>query len=148
MLTNKAKYGLKALLYLAARPDRPALISEIAEHESIPKKFLDIILLDLKNSGLLASKKGKGGGYQLARQPAQIMVGNVVRILDGPLAPIACVSRTAYRPCPDCRSESACKVRAVMSDVRDAIANILDNTSLSDMAARADRQDNGYMYHI
>lgn len=133
MLTNKAKYGLKALLYLARHIGEPVVISDIASSEEIPKKFLDAILLELKNGGLLTSKKGKGGGYQLARSAERIKTGDVVRLLDGPLAPIACVSRTAYKPCLDCQDERACAVRALMQKVRDAIADILDNTSLADM---------------
>ncbi len=134
MLSSKAKYGLKAMVYLARREGQgPTLIADVAEAEHIPKKFLDAILLELKNRGLLASKKGKGGGYVLARPAAAIMVGDIIRILDGPLAPVQCVSRTAYRRCDDCRDETACSVRAVMQDVRDAIAAILDNTRLADM---------------
>ncbi len=92
-------------------------------------------MLELKNNGLLRSKKGKGGGYTLARPATKIMVGQIVRILDGPLAPIPCVSQTAYRPCTDCDDENACQVRRVMQKVRDATAEILDNTSLHSMAS-------------
>ncbi|OJX70519.1 Rrf2 family transcriptional regulator [Magnetospirillum sp. 64-120] len=135
MLSSKAKYGLKAMVYLARHgADGSVLIADIAEAESIPKKFLDAILLELKNRGLLSSKKGKGGGYTLAKPANSIMVGDIVRVLDGPLAPVQCVSRTAYRRCDDCRDETACAVRAVMGEVRDAIAAILDNTTLADMA--------------
>jgi len=135
MLSSKAKYGLKAMVYLARNgQDGAVLIADIAEAESIPKKFLDAILLELKNRGFLSSKKGKGGGYSLARPVERITVGDIVRVLDGPLAPVQCVSRTAYRRCDDCRDESACAVRAVMGEVRDAIAAILDNTTLADMA--------------
>jgi len=139
MLSNKAKYGLKAMLHLAEREGQGGiLVADIAETQTIPKKFLDTILLEMKNSGLLHSKKGKGGGYMLARPAAKIMVGQIVRILDGPLAPIPCVSQTAYRPCLDCKDEKACQIRRVMGQVRDATAAILDNTSLIDMgAARA-----------
>jgi len=149
MLSSKAKYGLKAMVYLTLREGQgPALIADIAESERIPKKFLDTILLEMKNQGLLSSKKGKGGGYTLARPAARIMIGEIVRILDGPLAPVPCVSRTAYRRCEDCRDESACSVRAVMQDVRDAIAAILDNTSLTDMSNRRGRVDPVLMYDI
>ena len=139
MLSNKAKYGLKAMLHLAEREGQGGvLVADIAETQTIPKKFLDTILLEMKNSGLLHSKKGKGGGYMLARPAAKITVGQIIRILDGPLAPIPCVSQTAYRPCLDCRDEAACQIRRVMGQVRDATAAILDNTSLIDMgAARA-----------
>jgi Rrf2 family protein len=149
MLSSKAKYGLKAMVHLARREGRgPCLIADVAETEHIPKKFLDTILLDLKNQGLLASKKGKGGGYVLARPAAGIMVGDVVRILDGPLAPIPCVSRTAYRACDDCGDEAACVVRAIMQNVRDAMAAILDNTSLADLIGRTPRAEAVLMYDI
>ena len=134
MLSAKAKYGLKALLYLAQREGEGGVQgADIAKTQNIPKKFLDTILLDLKNNGLLYSKKGKGGGYTLARPTTKIMVGQIVRILDGPLAPIPCVSDTAYRPCTDCHDEDSCQIRRVMRKVRDATAEILDNTSLRDM---------------
>lgn len=135
MLSSKAKYGLKAMVHLARHGGEGSLlIADIAEAENIPKKFLDAILLELKNRSLLASKKGKGGGYTLARPADSIMVGDIVRILDGPLAPVPCVSRTAYRRCSDCHDENTCAIRAVMGEVRDAIANILDNTTLAAMA--------------
>ncbi len=135
MLSSKAKYGLKAMVHLARFGDDGAvLIADIAQAETIPKKFLDAILLELKNRGLLTSKKGKGGGYALARPADRIMVGDIVRILDGPLAPVPCVSRTAYRRCADCDDENTCAIRAVMGEVRDAIAGILDTTTLASMA--------------
>lgn len=101
MLSKKAKYGLKAMILLAQHYDQgPLLISEIAQKEAIPKKFLELILLELKKHGLLHSKKGKGGGYTLAKSPDTIKMGNIVRTLDGPLAPLPCVSVTAYAKCP------------------------------------------------
>jgi Rrf2 family protein len=137
MLSNKTKYGLKAVLYLAAHEGEGGqLVANIAESQSIPKKFLDTILLELKNNGLLFSKKGKGGGYMLARPSDEIRVGHIVRILDGPLALIPCASETAYRPCPDCQDATACQIRWVMRQVRDATAKILDNTTLQDLIAR------------
>lgn len=136
MLTSKAKYGLKALIYLTAHRDRAVQGAEIAEEQNIPKKFLDAILLQLKNDGMLTSRKGKGGGYRLAQAPETIMSGRVVRLLDGPVAPIACVSRTAYRRCDDCHDEANCGIRQVMQQVRDAIAAVLDSTSIADMRAR------------
>ena len=149
MLSSKAKYGLKAMVHLARYGGQGAvLIADIAAKERIPKKFLDTILLEMKNKGLLLSKKGKGGGYSLARPAAQIRVGDLVRVLDGPLAPVPCVSRTAYRRCTDCDDESSCAVRAIMQDVRDAIAQILDNTTLADMAERSPRAEALLMYDI
>ncbi len=148
MLSSKAKYGLKAMVHLTRRAgEGSVLIAEIAEAENIPKKFLDAILLELKNRGFLSSKKGKGGGYVLAKSPDRIMVGDIVRVLDGPLAPVPCVSRTAYRRCDDCNDENTCAIRAVMGEVRDAIAGILDNTTLSAMALEK-RPEPVLMYDI
>ena len=155
MLSMKAKYGLRALLYLARQPDQvpvPVLISELAEKEGIPKKFLELILLELKNHGVLLSKKGKGGGYFLRRKPELVKLGRVIRVLDGPLAPVPCVSQTAYIPCDECEDEKTCGIRLVMKEVRDAMANILDNTSLADVLGKAStvssRQIEALMYHI
>jgi Rrf2 family protein len=137
MLTNKGKYGLKAMIHLARlETGTTALVAEIAERNNISKKFLDTILLDLRNAGFLRSKKGPGGGYALARPAAEIKLGPVIRALDGPLAPIACASRTAFQPCEDCEDLETCPVRLVMTDVRDAMSEILDATSLADLARR------------
>jgi len=137
MLSKKTKYALKAVLVLAKEYGQgPVLVSSIAEREGIPRKFLELILLELKNQGILQSRKGKGGGYFLARAPHLISVGHVVRILDGPLAPLPCVSRTAYMRCRECRDEKTCGIRMVMKEVRDATAKILDSTSLADMLKR------------
>lgn len=139
MLTNKGKYGLKAMVHLARLPVGETVQSaEIAAAEQISKKFLDAILLDLRNAGFVRSKKGPGGGYALARPSQEIVVGGIVRALDGPLAPIACASRTAYQPCDDCGDLAACVVRLTMLEVRDAMAAVLDRMSLAEMAAKAD----------
>ncbi|KXK32575.1 MAG: Rrf2 family transcriptional regulator [Candidatus Omnitrophica bacterium] len=139
MLTKKTKYALKALLSLAESYGKgPILISEIAEKENIPKKFLELILLELKNSGILQSKKGKHGGYMLGRSPGLITFGQVIRLLDGPLAPLPCVSQTAYHKCDECVDEHACGIRVVMKDVRDATAQILDATTLEDALHRVE----------
>ena len=144
MLTRKSKYGLKAMLVLAEEPGRqPMLIADLAERQQIPKKFLEAILLELKRHGLLGSKKGKGGGYFLGRDPSEITLGQIIRILDGPLALIPCVSQTAYLKCDECVDEQTCGIRLAMKDVRDATARILDNTSLvalNTQVARARRQ--------
>ena len=133
MLTRKGKYGLKALVELAGLPaGQTATISGIALRNSIPKKFLDAILNELRNAGFVASRKGKLGGYMLARPPENIQVGHVVRVLDGPLAPFPCASRTRYERCQDCDVET-CQVRHIMLDVRNAIAEVLDRTSLAQM---------------
>ncbi|MBK6730168.1 MAG: Rrf2 family transcriptional regulator [Bacteroidetes bacterium] len=133
MLSKKAKYGLMAVFRLAKEYGKqPMLIVELAEQENIPRKFLEIILLELKNEGILISKMGKGGGYTLAKAPAKIKIGQVVRALDGPLAPIPCVSKTAYQPCEECVSERTCNIRLIMKQVREATTTILDSTSLAD----------------
>jgi len=133
MLSKKAKYAIKALVYLAkSEKEGPVLISDIAKGETIPQKFLEFILVVLKNQGLLHSQRGKNGGYQLAKPASEITVGKIVRIIDGPLAPINCVSVTAYQRCSDCKDEDACELHFVMQHVRDAIAQILDNTTLED----------------
>ncbi len=134
MLSKKAEYALRALLYLAERyGQEPILISELAQEQSIPKKFLELILLELRNLGFLQSKKGKGGGYSLRKPPETVTVGDVVRVIDGPVAPVPCVSQTAYQRCKDCEDEATCGVWIVMKEVRDAMAEILDNKSLTDV---------------
>lgn len=112
-------------------------IKEIAEREHIPAKFLEQILLTLKNAGLLRSKMGIGGGYYLAKPPSEINLGQIIRVLDGPLAPIRCVSQMAYEPC-GCPDERTCGLRLIMLDVRNAIANILDHTTLEDVIHRVE----------
>lgn len=140
MLSRKSKYGLKALLVLAEETDRgPVLIAELAERQQLPKKFLEAILLELKRHGILQSKKGKGGGYFLNREPSTISLGQVIRVLDGPLALIPCVSQTAYRRCDECVDEQSCGIRLAMQEVRDATARILDNMTLSDLNVRSAR---------
>jgi len=139
-LSKRGEYGLRAMINLADYGDRgkssPLVqIKDISERANIPVKFLEQILLALKNAGLLQSKMGYGGGYYLARPASEIDLGQIVRVLDGPLAPIRCVSQMAYEPC-DCPDEQTCGLRVVMGDVRNAIAAILDNTSLADVVAR------------
>ena len=133
MLTRKGKYGLKALVHLAGMPaGRLAFVNDIAVANNIPKKFLDAILGELRNAGFVQSRKGKEGGYRLARPAADIKIGHVIRVLDGPLAPFPCASRTRYQRCDDC-DEATCQVRHMMIDVRQAIAEVLDNRSLAAM---------------
>lgn len=136
MLTMKGKYGLKALIHLAGRAEGELAQSvEIARAEGMSKKFLDTILGDLRNAGFVATRKGRNGGYMLARRPDQLMVGHVLRVLEGPLAPIPCASRTAYVRCQDCRDEETCAVRLTMLEVREAIVAVLDRKSLADLRA-------------
>ncbi|WP_062011139.1 Rrf2 family transcriptional regulator [Aureimonas sp. AU4] len=136
MLTMKGKYGLKAMLHLARLPEgERALSEEIASAHNISKKFLDAILADLRMAGMIQARKGRGGGYLLARSPTEIRIGHILRVLDGPLAPIPCASRTAYRRCDDCRDERACAVRRMMLEVRNAISAVLDDKTLADAAS-------------
>jgi Rrf2 family protein len=144
MLHNKTKYALKALQVLAKEYGQgPVLISEIARREGISPKFLELILLELKNQGIVQSKKGKGGGYFLARPPHSISYGKVIRIIEGPLAPLPCVSRTSYMRCRECRDERTCGIRIIMKDVRDATAQILDSTTLADVLKRVEAMVQG-----
>lgn len=138
-LSKRGEYGMRALIYLASRePEQKIIqIKEIAEHEKIPTKFLEQILLSLKHAGLLLSKKGVGGGYYLAKPPEAITLGQIERVLDGPLAPLRCVSQTVYEPC-GCPDETTCGLRLVMLDVRNALADILDSTSLADVVNRVE----------
>ena len=139
MLTNKGKYGLKAMVHLAGvPPGQPALVADIAQANVIPKKFLDAILGELRTAGFVHSKKGRGGGYVLARPPSEIMVGSIIRALDGPLAPIGCASVTFFRRCEDCAPDRPCAVRLVMSEVREAIAAVLDSRTLAQMRREAE----------
>lgn len=149
MLTAKGKYGLKALVHLATlTPGDTTQAVEIASAENIPKKFLDAILGDLRSAGIVHAKKGPGGGYMLARAPSEIKIGHAIRTLDGPLAPIACASRTAYQPCEDCDNVKACAVRLTMTKVRDAMAEILDRLTVADMLAMGDHKRVALLYHI
>ena len=149
MLTNKGKYGLKAMVHLAGlEPGALAQVQDMADTNAIPKKFLDQILSELRNAGLVFSKKGKGGGYALARRAHEINVGQIVRVLDGPLAPIQCASVTAYRPCDDCGDEKVCSVRLIMVKARNAIAAVLDSHTLADMRALGEPAEAAAMFHI
>lgn len=134
MLSNKAKYALKALRLLATEQGNgPILISSIATREGIPRKFLEQILLELRKEGILYSKVGKGGGYILSRKPGEIHLGEVIRVIDGPLAPIACASVTAYHACYECADVETCEIRVIMREVRDATAKILENKTVADL---------------
>jgi Rrf2 family protein len=133
MLTKKGKYGLKALVYLSKMPQgQLVFVGDIAARNNIPKKFLDAILGELRNAGFVQSRKGKEGGYRLARPANEIKIGHVIRVLDGPLAPISCASRSQYQRCDDC-NEPTCQVRHMMMEVRQAVAELLDNRSLAAM---------------
>lgn len=134
MISKKAKYALKALKVLAEFYGKgPVLISYIAEREKIPRKFLEAILLDLRNNGVLQSQKGKGGGYMLRVPPNEVKFSKVLRIIDGPIAPTLCVSLFFYGKCDDCGDEETCSLRTVLTEWRDANLAVLDRTTLNDM---------------
>lgn len=136
MLSKKVKYAIKAIVYIAKRNDDGwLLISEIAEQEKIPKKFLEQILLEMRKHTLLHSRRGKDGGYKLAKNPSEITMGQIIRIVDGPLAQIPCVSKLYYQKCEECIDEETCTIRNVMQKVRDASAGILDATTIQDLVA-------------
>ncbi len=141
-LSKRGEYGLRAMIMLATQAETGApmpmlQIKDMSQREKIPAKFLEQILLTLKNAGMLHSKMGVGGGYYLSRAPEQITLGQIVRALDGPLAPVNCVSQMAYEPC-GCPDEATCGLRMVMGDVRNAISNVLDRTSLAEVTSRVD----------
>ncbi|MEI9849523.1 MAG: Rrf2 family transcriptional regulator [Sphingomonas sp.] len=137
MLTQRSRYALRAMLFLATQPpaSKPIPMNRIAAEANVPRKFLELILADLREAGFLHSHRGKAGGYCLSRATHLISLGEIVRVIEGPLALVPCVSRTAYRPCLDCKDEAACAIRAAMARVRDETARILDGTSLADAVA-------------
>jgi Rrf2 family protein len=131
MISQKARYALRALVALA-RADDSMMIAEIADQQHIPRKFLEQILLDLKHHGIVASRRGRLGGYGLLMPPDQITFGRVLRIVDGPIAPLPCLSRIAYRRCADCQTETACEIRRVFAKVADSARDVLDRTTIAD----------------
>ena len=137
MISKKTKYALKALMYLASEAgDSPVLIADLATAENIPRKFLEFILLSLRKGGILQSKIGKGGGYSLAAPPAAISLGAIIRILEGDMAPVQCLSTSSYSRCEECDDEQTCGIRLVMSDVDQALSRVLDRLTLADMLDR------------
>jgi Rrf2 family protein len=154
-ISKRTQYGLKAMLALGRRyGEGPVLIATLAKEEAIPLKFLEVILLDLKGSGLLDSKKGKHGGYQLNRPPSTITLGSIIRMMEGPLAALPCASETAFKPCEECEDIESCGTRIIMRQVRDATAAILDQTTLASLlrqveSARQERsRKEPLMYYI
>ena len=135
MLSKKTKYGIKAVTFLARQENQePVAIAEIAKSENISIKFLESILLLLRHSGFLGAKKGKGGGYYLIKDPREINMAVVYRILEGPIALLPCASHNFYEKCNDCTDEAACAVRKLMIEVRDNTLKILESNSLADIA--------------
>lgn len=138
MLSMKAKYALKALIHMAQHTSVAVRSRQIAESETIPQKFLDNILQELRQSGFIEAKRGIFGGYLLAKPASEIFLGDVIRAIDGPLAPIRCASLTAYQKCDDCADEATCHLRRLMLDVRNAMSAILDGRCLADLVAAPD----------
>jgi len=134
MLSKKTQYAFKALIYLAENSDNgPVLIADISKNKQIPLKFLENILLELKNAGILGSKKGKGGGYFFNMEPAKVPLSKIMRLIDGPIALLPCVSLNFYEKCKNCQ-EKKCGINKVMTEVRDVSLKILDNTTVADIA--------------
>ena len=134
MLSKKTKYGIKALTYLARQENKtPVQIATISKNENISLKFLESILLTLRKNGLLGSKKGKGGGYYLLKEPKEIQMTTIMRILEGPIAMVPCVSLNFYEKCEDCPDEETCAVNKLMVQVRDSSLKIFRNTTLADL---------------
>jgi Rrf2 family protein len=137
MISQRAKYALRALVSLAkAGPGETLFIGDIAREQAIPKKFLEQILLQLKASGIVTSRRGKAGGYLLLRPAAEITYGEILRIIDGPIAPLPCLSRIAYRRCEDCSSEQSCEIRRVFAEVAEASRNVLDRMTIMESIAQ------------
>lgn len=149
MISKKTKYALKAVLFLAAKysSKEPVLIAEIAQQESIPKKFLEAILLELKNKGILQSWKGKGGGYALARSPGQISFGEVLRIFEDPFSLLPCVKEGPHVRCEECRKGAACGIHLVMQEIYNATSGILNVTTFQEVLDRSQRSQEA-MYYI
>jgi Rrf2 family protein len=139
MISKKTKYAINALVYLAreGKGTEPIQISRISESENIPRKFLEAILLDLKNSGMLSSKKGKTGGYYLHKRPEEINIADVMRLFDGPIALLPCVTHMYYQRCEECKDEATCGIRSVFLDVRNETVNMLKGATLAEIMKRS-----------
>ena len=141
MISKKTIYAFKALIHLAGTPSgQPVLIADLARDENIPKKFLEFILLSLRKGGLLLSRVGKGGGYTLAVPANRITIGSIVRILEGDIAPVQCLSITNYARCEECQDEETCGIRLTMADVNVALSTVLDGLTLADMVERSENE--------
>ena len=150
MISKKTKYALKAVLFLTGKytAKEPVLISEIAEKESIPKKFLEAILLELKNNGVLQSRKGKGGGYLLAKEPGLISFGEVIRIFENPFALLPCLDQAPHYRCGECQKGIVCGVRMVMQEVYSTTASLLNVTTFKEVHDRMSHSKQEAMYFI
>jgi Rrf2 family protein len=154
-ISKRTQYGLKAMLALGRRyREGPVLIGTLAREEAIPIKFLEAILLDMQGRGLLDSKMGRKGGYFLIRPPSAITIGSIIRVIEGPLAPLPCASETAFKPCEECEDVENCGTRIIMRRVRDAMSEVLDRTTLADLIKTVDQgrlerlNAENLMYHI
>lgn len=142
MITQKMKYALKALLVLAdeaakGRPE-PLTIEEIAKRSGTPKRFLEHILLEVRNAGVIASIRGRAGGYSLIKRPSEISISELLRTIDGPIAPLPCLSRRAYQRCEDCSDEATCRIRKIFGEVFWSYLLIIDSLTLEDMLRSGD----------
>jgi Rrf2 family protein len=143
MISKKSKYAFMALIHMAGLPSgKPVLISDLAKDGNIPKKFLEYILLTLRKGGILQSKIGKGGGYFLAVPPNQITIGSIVRILEGDIAPIQCLSTTNHAHCEECQDEATCGIKLTFADVNDALTKVMDGLTIADMVERSENERN------
>lgn len=135
MLAQRTRYALRSLLYLAEEQDgHPVQLARIAETQRVPPKYLELIMLDLKKAGLVRSTRGPRGGYRLARGPEEISFGQIVRVMEGPIALVSCASVNFYAPCGDCRDEASCAIRKAFAILRDQTTNYLDGISLNEAA--------------
>jgi Rrf2 family protein len=133
VITQKAKYAFKALFHLAAQPTGTSMsIEAVAKGAGVPRKFLEHILLDLKKKGIVSSRRGRVGGYTLIKGPDEMTIGSILRAIDGPTAPLPCISRTAYRRCTDCKDENTCVVRRLFADTYSATLLLMDGTTLAE----------------
>ncbi len=137
MLSKKAQYALYALVFLARNNETgPVLIRDIAEAEKLPRKFLESILLELRTQGILASKKGKGGGYMLRRDPSEVNMAEIIRLFDGAIALLPCATFRYYEQCSHCKDESRCAIKSYVKDIRDETVRIMKNITLKDILDR------------
>lgn len=140
MLTNKARYGLRAMCALAGSEQPWLQAAAIAARANVPPKFLEAILVDLRRAGFIRSLRGQSGGHALARPAADIVVGDVIRSIDGPLAPVRCASMTAYAPCDDCADPEQCAIRELMRETREAVSGVLDQCTLQTLIHRSSQE--------
>jgi Rrf2 family protein len=137
MLSKKAKYAINALVKLAREYEKgPVLIKDISRSENIPQKFLEAILRELKSTGILSSKMGKGGGYYLIKDPEEVNLASVVRLFDGAIGMLPCVTYLYYEPCDECKDEETCGIRSIFKEVRDETVNLLKKATLAEILRR------------